>query len=259
MEGWRLGCLKKILYLFALCVFVAGCATAYDKRGVYHKVRKGESIQKIARYYHVPVQDLAEWNNIQDDKEILPGLKLYVPRTKESRPLKYKKLPESERAGFDAPIQFDRSRFIWPVAGSVISPFGIRNGKRHDGVDIKAEKGTPIRAASGGKVAFSGRLQGYGNMIIIRHEDNFFTVYAHNSKNSVNKEEKVTKGQVVGYVGATGRATGPHVHFEVREGQKARNPLFLLPASGTGNEMIAKKERPHRKEKVEDLRTKRRR
>lgn len=239
--------LKKIpkpVICFVSVACLLACATAYDKRGVYHKVRQGESIWKIARYYHIPVQDLAEWNNIQGAEEILPGLKMYIPKLKGAGPLKYKRLPKGERAKFETPIQFDRSRFVWPVGGTVISPFGIRNDRRHDGLDIKAKNGTPIKAAAAGKVVFDGRLRGYGNMLILRHQDRFFTVYAHNSRNAVKKGQKVAKGQVIGYVGSTGRTTGSHLHFEVREGQKARNPLFLLPTAVQKNAAVAKANKP---------------
>ena len=227
--------------IFFLLASMAACATAYDKRGVYHRLREGEDIWKVARYYHVTPQELAEWNNIMDPgKDMTPGLKLYIPKSREKSPLAHKRLPRHEAAKFNAQIQFDHTRFIWPVAGSVISPFGIRNGRRHDGIDIKAEEGTPIKAAGSGETVFSGQLKGYGNLVIIRHKDRFFTVYAHNSKNSVKKGQKVEKGAIIGYVGSTGRATGPHLHFEVREGAKARNPLFLLPASADRDVAVAK-------------------
>lgn len=222
--------IAKLIICGLLFLTLAACATAYDKRGVYHKVRGGESIWKVARYYHVPVQDLAEWNNIEDASEVREGLKLYIPSNKdEGTPSKRSvKDEKASKSAFDAPIQFDRARFLWPVDGNVLSQFGIRNGKRHDGMDIKALSGTPIMSAANGKVVFAGSLKGYGNMLIVKHADRFFTVYAHNSKNKVKKGQKVEKGQVIGYVGATGRATGPHLHFEVREGQKARNPSFFL-------------------------------
>lgn len=222
---------KSILAL-VLIGSLFSCATAYDRKGAYHRVREGESIWKIARYYHVPLQDLAEWNNVQKPDEIIPGLKLYIPRgkLKKSRKGKIKKSTVKVTVKDNEQIKFDRKKFSWPVEGSVISAFGIRNGRRHDGIDIKAESGTKIHAAAGGKVVFNGRLRGYGNMVILEHKDRFYSVYAHNSKNTVKKGQKVARKQVIGYVGSTGRATGPHLHFEVRRGDKARNPLYLLPA-----------------------------
>jgi murein DD-endopeptidase MepM/ murein hydrolase activator NlpD len=178
--------------------------------------------------YRVSAQDLAELNNIEDGSGIPPGTKLYLPPRPKGRA--WKKLPQREKDRiYDAPIEIDRSIFIWPLDGKVFSGFGIRNGRRHDGIDISAASGTPIRASAGGQAVFSGRLSGYGNMVIVKHANNFFSIYAHNSRNSLKKGEKVKQGDVIAYVGSTGRASGPHCHFEIRHRQKARNPLFFLP------------------------------
>ncbi len=218
--------------LLTLCIFfAAACATSFDAKGRYHVVQSGESIWKIARAYRVSVQDLAELNNISDGAKMTAGTKLYLPdRPKRSS---FKKLPKKERekAMYDSPIEYDRSKFIWPVNGTVTSQFGIRNGRRHDGIDISAPSGTPIYAANGGKVVFSSRMSGYGNTVILRHEDKFFSIYSHNSKNLAKKGKSVKKGELIAYIGSTGRSTGPHLHFEIRHGQKARNPLFFLPVS----------------------------
>ena len=78
-------------------------------------------------------------------------------------------------------------------------------------------------------MVYSKRLRGYGNLILLKHEGDFFTVYAHNSVNLAKKGSRIRRGQVIAKVGSTGRSTGPHVHFEVREGSRPRNPLFFLP------------------------------
>lgn len=240
----------RLLLCLILAVFFVSCATAYDKRGVYHKVQSGENIQRIARFYHVPVQELAEWNNITDENDIEPGLKIYIPQSKKETRLKNRRRSDKDDASSNASIKFDRTKFSWPVDGNLLSPFGIRNGRRHDGLDIKAPSGTPIKAAAKGEVVFSGKLKGYGNVVIVKHKDEFFTVYAHNSLNKVSKGKKVDRGTVIGDVGATGRATGPHLHFEVREGQSARNPLFYLPASRDTGVMIAENGKGKVKEKI---------
>lgn len=227
-----------------------GCATSYDAHGVFHKVRKGENLLWIAKSYGVDLQDLAEENNVQNvDHALTPGEKLYIPARREHR---YKKLPFEEEIAKNiekkptrvkgrkilskdkekkesTKIYTDHTRFEWPVGGSVISPFGVRHGRRHDGVDIKAVTGTPIHVADAGTVVYAGSMHGYGNLILVRHRNDFFTAYAHNKKNNVKEGQKLKRGQVIGLVGRTGRATGSHLHFEVREGEKARNPLFFLP------------------------------
>jgi len=217
-----------LAFFFLLSTLAAGCAISYDKKGSYHRVQSGETLWKIASVYRVSAQDMAELNNIEDGSKLEPGMKLYIPPRPKGR--SWKKLPQKDKENvYNAPIKFDRSRFIWPVDGKVMSGFGIRNGRRHDGIDISAKSGTHIVAAATGQVAFSGRLSGYGNMVIIKHADNFFSIYAHNSKNLVKKGKKVKQGDLIAYVGQTGRATGPHLHFEIRNRQKARNPLFFLP------------------------------
>lgn len=218
----------KITILAAFVILFCSCATSFDAKGKYHRVQSGENIWRIAKVYRVSVQDLAELNNIQDGSKLENGQRLYIPPRPKGRV--WKKLPSTEREkSYSAPIEIDRTKFVWPVEGSVFSNFGIRNGRRHDGIDISARAGTPIKAADGGKVVFSSKLSGYGNTVIIRHSGNFFTTYAHNQKNLVLKGSSVKRGDHIANVGATGRATGPHCHFEIRHGQKARNPLFFLP------------------------------
>lgn len=127
----------------------------------------------------------------------------------------------------------DRSStgFIWPLKeGTVSSFFGSRRRDYHEGIDIRANRGSPILAAKDGEVIYSSRkIHGYGNMIVIKHADGMATVYAHNKKNIVHTGDHVTQGQVIGYVGSTGKATGPHVHFEIRRNELPEDPLLYLP------------------------------
>jgi murein DD-endopeptidase MepM/ murein hydrolase activator NlpD len=120
--------------------------------------------------------------------------------------------------------------FIWPIKQGIISSyFGLRKRKFHDGIDIKAPKGTHIYAAKSGRVLYSAKkIKGYGNMIVIQHPDYTVTVYAHNSKNLVKTGDFVNQGDLIGHVGRTGRATGPHLHFEIRKGVKPVDPLLYL-------------------------------
>ena len=106
----------------------------------------------------------------------------------------------------------------WPVYGRITSGYGARGGS-HKGIDIGAKNGTPIRAADGGTVRFAGWSGGYGQMVEIAHGNGVVTRYAHCSKLLVSKGSKVSKGQVIAYVGTTGRSTGPHLHFEVLNGE----------------------------------------
>jgi len=125
-------------------------------------------------------------------------------------------------------------RLFWPTAGRIISGFGNRKHpilgyvRPHTGVDMAAQNGTPIFAADGGQVLQASYSGGYGNSVLIYHGGGFATFYAHMSGFAVGPGQMVTRGQVIGYVGATGLATGPHLHFEVRINGIAQNPLSYL-------------------------------
>jgi len=119
------------------------------------------------------------------------------------------------------------SGLIWPVSGPVVSPFGWRWGRMHEGIDIAAGYGTPIAAAAAGVVIYAGWMGGYGNLIIIDHGGGLATAYAHQSSFAVGGGS-VSQGQTIGYVGCTGHCFGPHVHFEVRINGSPVDPLGYL-------------------------------
>lgn len=117
---------------------------------------------------------------------------------------------------------------IWPTQGRVTSEYGRRSGRQHQGMDIAAPTGTRIVAAKAGVVVFAGQQSGYGNVIVLDH-GNMTTLYAHQSRLAARDGQSVSQGQQIGYVGNTGRSTGPHLHFETRYGGAARNPRSCLP------------------------------
>jgi len=122
----------------------------------------------------------------------------------------------------------------YPTWGHVTSPFGRREDpftkdiSFHSGIDIAASPGTPIRATADGVVSYSGRTLYSGNVVILEHGLGFSTVYAHNNKNGVKVGQKLKMGDLVGYVGSTGKSTGPHVHYEIWQKGKAVNPQHFL-------------------------------
>jgi murein DD-endopeptidase MepM/ murein hydrolase activator NlpD len=120
------------------------------------------------------------------------------------------------------------SGLIWPVNGPVVSGFGMRWGRMHEGIDIAVGYGTPIHAAASGTVIFSGWMSGYGNFVIIDHGGGMATAYGHQSSIAVGGGQSVSQGQVIGYVGCTGHCFGPHLHFEVRINGSAVDPLGYL-------------------------------
>ena len=118
---------------------------------------------------------------------------------------------------------------IWPVAGPITSPFGMRWGKLHPGIDIGASMGTPIHAAASGNVVYAGWMGGYGNLTVIDHGGGIATAYGHQSKLEVSVGQQVTQGQEIGLIGSTGFSTGPHLHFEVRVNGVPVDPMGYLP------------------------------
>ena len=120
------------------------------------------------------------------------------------------------------------SGFIWPVNGPVVSPFGMRWGRLHAGIDIAVPAGTPIHAAASGRVVLAGWVGGYGNYTCIDHGGGIATCYAHQSSFAVSVGASVSQGQVIGYVGCTGHCFGPHLHFEVRVNGTPVDPLGYL-------------------------------
>ena len=120
------------------------------------------------------------------------------------------------------------SGLIWPVNGPVVSGFGMRWGRMHEGIDIGVGYGTPIHAAASGTVVYSGWMSGYGNFVIIDHGGGMATAYGHQSSIAAGNGQSVSQGQVIGYVGCTGHCFGPHLHFEVRINGSAVDPLGYL-------------------------------
>ena len=129
----------------------------------------------------------------------------------------------------------------WPLKKvQITSKFGYRNGEAHDGVDLRAPVGTPVYAAHEGRVLYAGNgIQGYGSLVVIRHPTGIATVYAHNSKLRVQKGQRVGRGQLIAFSGATGRASGPHVHFEVRAGSRPMDPLDLVGRASSAHSSVA--------------------
>ncbi len=120
------------------------------------------------------------------------------------------------------------SGFIWPVNGTVVSGFGMRWGRMHEGIDITASSGTPIWAAASGTVIHAGWLGGYGNLVVVDHGGGLSTAYAHASSILVGVGQSVSQGETLSLVGSTGNSSGPHLHFEVRVNGAAVDPLLYL-------------------------------
>ena len=214
-----------------------------DQQGIHHTVQEGQTLYLIARAYGIDDNRLRRINGVYDPTQLQVGTRLWVPGArqvleidtkKNKRVITQKKGRSKRRLKTKSvplkAIKATKGFLIWPVKGQLTSKFGNRNGRHHDGIDIGARKGTPVVAAADGKIMFSGwGPTGYGLMLIIKHKNNLTTVYAHNSHIHVHKNLVVRQGQRIASVGSTGRSTGPHLHFEVRNDTHSQNPLNYLP------------------------------
>jgi len=224
----------------------------YYPRGIQHEDQKrpiasnrsayvvqyGDTLYSIGRKLGVDFHHLASMNGIRKPYTIFVGQRLY---TNGSVAKKHKKKAIKTASKTSKPkvkvthktypkASHSRIKLQWPVKGRLSSKFGPRKNRMHDGIDIAAIAGTHVFAAAAGKVVYAdSRLSGYGNLIIIRHSSDMFTAYAHNKKNLVVSGQEVKAGQHIANVGSTGRATGAHLHFEVRRGETAVDPLAYLP------------------------------
>lgn len=199
--------------------------SAPAKSPITHTVLAGETVYHIAQEYRVSVGRLMVANGLSDPRDLRVGQTIVIPGS-------YRAAAAGSESSGVRPYTGERAsrQFIWPVAQGVVSSgFGIRNGAMHDGVDIAAPEGTPVYAADSGVVIFSGTLHGYGNTVIIRHDDGYATIYGHNERNLVSEGVRVARGREVGLIGRSGRTTGANLHFEVRRDNVAKDPLAYLP------------------------------
>lgn len=214
------------------CLAAAGCATVFPPRGAeplhpvtppgaWHVVRRGETPASIAAESRIALEDFLEINGLRRGDGLTVGQLVFV--------LAPQDVPAS--AVPDRAAQPDRLR--WPLQDPRLSSaFGVRSGRAHEGIDLAAPVGTSVFAAESGEVIYAGDgVRGYGNMVVVQHAGDLMTVYAHNSRVLVKPGDRVLRGQEIARVGATGRATAPHLHFEVRDAAEPRDPLRYLPAA----------------------------
>jgi len=206
-------------------------ACAHVGPELVHRVQPGENLFRISRYYGVSVSEIVERNRIADVTALRVGRELRIPSPRVMHAPAHPLRPplSTAREAEAAALREGNLHFAWPLRGRVTSSFGRRGRRPHEGVDIAAPRGSLVRAAESGRVVFSGRMGGYGNVVIVRHGSAYATVYAHHRRNRVGRGRFIDKGAVVGEVGSSGNATGPHLHFELRRDEVAQDPLLFLP------------------------------
>jgi len=224
---------------FSIILLTGGCArhrVSPDRpsppsgiKGVYHVVERHQTLYRICKTYGVDLKEIASLNGITDPSKIETGQRIFIPRAKKVLKVEIYIDDVAAEQGEKSKMVYRKLDFIWPVEGKISNGFDGAESSRHQGIDIPSPVGTPIKASNAGKVIYSGNgIKGYGNLIILRHSEEYVTVYAHNQVNLVEEGTWAEKGQIIGKVGQTGKATGPHLHFEIRRNNRALDPLLFL-------------------------------
>lgn len=244
-----------LIFLISLA-WLNGCAPT----GIYHSIQPGQTLYRIARTYNISEAELARVNRITDPTTLKVGHKIYIPgatrprrvetftaQTPTQKPVVSapsvsaapKKSPPAAKPPAARPVQNktkpksadpEKGSFAWPVEGKVVARYGTQGGTTSKGIEIACKQGSPVIAASPGKVIYSGSgIRGYGNLIIIEHADDYFTVYGYNDKNIVKTNDFVGQGDRIAQCGSPQGAKGFRLHFEIRKGKSAVDPIFYLP------------------------------
>ncbi len=221
-----------------------------------HLVGRGDTLYGISRRYRVGMYALARANGLGPPYTILVGQRLRLPGGSAKAPPqalpkpaaaapkaasgaapgkaaskpKAAAAPRPPPAALPKPPPSSGKGFLWPVRGKVVSSFGPKTkGLHNDGVNIAAARGTPVLAAENGVIAYAGNeLRGYGNLLLVKHDNGWITAYAHTQDLAVKRGERVKKGQVIARVGSTGNVSTPQLHFELRRGKHAVDPVKYL-------------------------------
>lgn len=229
--------MQKVLFVLLTAVAVLGCAPFQPYTELsppnYYIVKSDDNIHSIAFALEVTPGQLRHANPWVDPLYIEPGTRLVIPDDSPHHHYAYGEAgQEADQSNAQIDNQLRRFDFVWPLAQFEISShFGRRRGRLHAGIDLRADRGTPIRASAAGRVKFSGYNRGYGHMIVIDHGNGIETAYAHNLRNMVQQGQRVQQGKIIATVGRSGHATGYHVHFEFRRYGRALDPVRHLQAA----------------------------
>lgn len=223
------------------------------KKGVYHPVGKGVTLYRISLAYKIPIAKILEANGLSSPSTLKVGQKLFIPgatkvlSVEPSAPLSPKErqdleasLQSEERPVIaDLPGPSEKGKppwhgkgldLIWPIQGKINSPYGPRGNRFHAGIDIASPSYQEVKAAMDGEVILArSAATGYGNVVVLRHDSGLSTIYGHMNVIIAQEGESTRQGQAIGGVGSTGRSTGPHLHFELRQNGKPLDPLPHLP------------------------------
>ncbi len=197
----------------------------------YHRVSKGETLYRISRIYGIDVNDLMRSNGISRPQNLKVGKLLYIPgRSRKNKREHNINAYRKESAPNNKPVSLSlKNKFSWPVKGKVLTRFGNGLNNHYDGINIQSRYGNEVKAASPGEVLYSGNgLKGYGNMIILKHSNRVYSIYALNSENLVSRGDMVKRHQAIAKVGGLPKIGKSFLHFQIRTGKRAIDPLRVL-------------------------------
>lgn len=242
----------RIIYFIVILLIIShvGCAP----RGVHHVVQPGQTLYRISKTYHVPVERIISSNRIKDASKIKVGQPLWIPGVGRTRTVSVvpnrsvKKQPPATVAPrkkvspTKAPpvvslikkslpsVSPIKGQLLWPIKGKIATAFNLTSRTPSKGIDISANVGSAINSAAAGKVIYSGNgIYGYGHVVIIEHDHSLFTVYGYNKKILVSLGAYVNSGQQIALVGVPPGHNQGRLHFEVWRDKKAVNPVLYLP------------------------------
>lgn len=192
-------------------------------------IKKNDTFFAVAKCFKISVKDIKFKNRKINEKKLKVGQIIYLPFYADKN-FCSKKVAKKNKSNFKKKGVNTKSIFLWPTDGQLIASFGAQSGgRRNDGINIKASKGNPVRAALSGKVIYRGNeLPAWGNLILIKHENGWTSAYAHLDKFLVSVGDKVKTGDLIGAVGKTGNVNDNQLHFQLRKFSKPKNPLKYL-------------------------------
>lgn len=199
-----------------------------------YKVRKGETLYSVAWRYDMDYRNLAQYNRLKAPYTLHVGQVLRLkpsPSKRYSRPSRPKKTSyRIAKRSRPLPSKIKKSNtspaWLWPAKGKIVKRYSVKSGSK--GINIAGRLSTPVRATASGRVAYSGHgLKGYGNLLIIKHNNEFLSAYAHNKKNLVREGQRVKAGQIIAEMGNT-QSKLVMLHFEIRKAGKPVNPLNYI-------------------------------
>lgn len=226
-----------LLGLLAACSTVPGRSGAPAASGAYYRVKEGDTLTQVSRRYGRSIEELMRWNKLSNPNEISAGMLLRVQPPFHDGGTKEREPQHGDSRGVAKPAPYIGSAaaasapvhgisLVWPAQGRLLATY---NGSSSRGLVIAGEPGSPVVAAAAGTVAYANAgLRGYGKMVIIRHEHDFLTIYAHNSKLLVRQGEHVRQGQRIADMGNTD-SRRVELYFELRRGGQPVNPVGVLP------------------------------